>query len=224
MLDDKYKEEDVSAIVQLLPEDQIRHMENVGMLVGAMAKKLHECNIYLEEINEDIYRMFEIAGYYHDLGKVLVPKEILLKSGKLTETELEIIREHPLSAGKLFDYICDNKIEGLPERYVCLAREAAAYHHEWWNGKGYPFGMAKKEIPLVARITSVCDTYDAITSNRAYRQAYSREYACKELEKNAGIQFEPVLVHLFLDYEEETFRLLERKKTKTKPFNTMSIA
>lgn len=224
MLDDKYKEKDVRAIVCLLPEDQIRHMENVGRLVGVMSKKLYECSIYIEEMNEDINKKYEIAGYYHDIGKVLVPKEILSKPGKLSKKEFEIIREHPLNADKLFDYICDNKIKGIPEQYIHSARETAAYHHEWWNGKGYPFGIAKEEIPLIARITSICDTYDAITSNRAYRQAYTREYACRELEKNAGTQFEPALVRVFLEYEEEIFQLLENNKTKAKSFNTISIA
>ena len=76
-----------------------------------------------------------------------------------------------------------------------------AVRHEWWNGNGYPYGIKCERIPLIARITSVCDVYDAITGDRSYRRARSHEYACSEIEANAGTQFDPVLAKLFLDNE-----------------------
>ncbi len=194
-------------MVSLLPMDQLRHMENVGILVGMMARRIYEKGIFTEEIHKDTWKQFEIAGRYHDLGKLKVPSEILLKSGRLTQEELSLVRRHPLHAAELFDYICENGIEGIPPESLESSTEAAIYHHEWWDGNGYPFGLSKNEIPLIARVTSICDAYDAITSNRTYRSAYSHEYACEELRKYRGSQFEPVLVDLFLEYESDFCRI-----------------
>lgn len=191
----------VRDIVCLLPMDQIRHMENVGILVGMMARRIYVKGIYKEEIHKDTWIQFETAGLYHDLGKVKVPMEILSKPGKLTEEEFTLIRRHPLYAAELFDYISEYEIEGIPCESLEISAEAAIYHHEWWDGNGYPFGLCKTEIPLIARVTSICDAYETITSNRTYRRAYSHEYACEELRKYRGTQFEPALVDLFLEYE-----------------------
>ena len=83
----------------------------------------------------------------------------------------------------------------------------AIYHHEWWNGNGYPFGIDGKKIPLIARITSTCDAYDAMTSQRTYRHAPSHDYACQELSENAKTQFDPFLVSIFLNHEAEFLKL-----------------
>jgi len=141
------------------------------------------------------------AAAYHDIGKAEVPKSIITKPGKLTEEETLIMHQHPVFAQKILERINDSPVSGIPEYLIRLTIDSAIYHHEWWNGKGYPFGIGFEDIPLIARVTSICDAYDAITSDRIYRKAHTRHYACNELEKNAGTQFDPALVRVFLDNE-----------------------
>jgi len=191
-------ESDVHHYIQMLPEEQILHSSHVGKYVGVFAEIIRSRGLYQKISEAKQCELFGGAAYYHDIGKAQVPWSILLKPGKLTEDELHIIREHPLYAKKLFDLMDTGAIAGIPQHIFQLARQSAVYHHEWWNGMGYPYGLSHEEIPFIARITSICDVYDAITSNRAYRKAHSHEFACHEIEVNAGIQFDPALAKVFL--------------------------
>ena len=121
---------------------------------------------------------------------------------------MESMKKHTLCAQVLFNDIDHGKIIGMPPHLVRPARDAAVYHHEWWDGQGYPYGIRGKEIPLIARITSVCDAYDAMTSNRCYRRARTHSEACRELETCSGTQFDPVLVRLFLDSDKEISEII----------------
>lgn len=189
----------VRQYMQLLPKEQARHSVYVGKYVGILAKIIHSDNLCRGEMETAAYLLFGNAAYYHDIGKAWVPHNILLKPEKLTEKEVQIVHMHPLFAEQIFDQIDSRAISGMPPELIHLARESALYHHEWWNGKGYPYGLSKEEIPFIARITSVCDIYDAITSDRAYRKAHSHDFACHEIERSAGNQLDPVLAQIFLD-------------------------
>ena len=194
---------EIRRLFETLPQEEVRHMRRVGTLVGLMAKKLHDSGLYQTYSNE--YKYFGEAAVYHDIGKVWVPKNLLTKSGKLTEKETVAIRKHPVYAEKIFDQMSKDSFTGISQHLIQLTFDSAVYHHEWWNGTGYPYEIGYGEIPLVARITSICDTYDAITSNRSYRKAHTHYYACCELEKNSGTQFDPALVRVFMNHETEFF-------------------
>lgn len=181
----------------------ILHMSHVSMLVSLLMKKLCTSMHYLNTTDVSEYKYFGKAAFFHDLGKVLVPKHILIKPGRLTKGEFYILQRHTLYAKELFNMIKDNKITGIPVNLISLAYDAALYHHEWWNGKGYPYGASHEDIPVIARVTSVCDAYDAITSDRIYRKAHTHDYACQELKANSGTQFDPALVKVFLDNEKK---------------------
>lgn len=196
------KGRNIKSIIKLLPAEQIKHMYHVKVLVDVMAEKTFKCNIYSETADVFQYKYFGSAAFYHDIGKIKVPKEILLKQGKLTDEEIYILRKHTLFAREIFKLIKDKVVSGIPDCLINLAYDSAVYHHEWWNGQGYPYGISCKDIPLIARITSICDAYDAITSKRSYREAHDHCYACNELKRNAGTQFDPVLVKVFLDNEQ----------------------
>lgn len=202
---------DIKDIIRLLPYDQVKHMSKVGILVDAMAKRMMRSAP--ETVISYPYRYFGHAAFYHDIGKAYISPEILLKPGRLTPEETEAMQAHALLAQGLFDQISRGKISGIPEYLMKLSHDAAVYHHEWWNGKGYPFALSCGEIPLIARVTSICDAYDAITSTRAYRSAYSHRFACEELSKYAGLQFDPALVNIFLANEAEFFNLFEHRVT-----------
>jgi HD-GYP domain-containing protein (c-di-GMP phosphodiesterase class II) len=130
-----------------------------------------------------------VAGLLHDLGKVGISESILNKPGKLTEEEFAKIKEHPaLGATMIISEVESSR------RLVPIVR----HHHERFDGKGYPDGLAGEAIPLEARIMSVVDVFDAMTHERSYRKALSREEAIAELERGAGTQFDPAVVKAFL--------------------------
>lgn len=197
------KGSDVRPIMQSLPEDQIKHSSNVKWYVDVFTSILRESDRFSELIKAEKYRCFGRAAFYHDIGKAWIPLEILVKPGKLTTEEMSVVRKHPQHSEQLFELILHGTVSGLSSNLIRPAHDAAVYHHEWWNGKGYPYGISKERIPLVARITSICDVYDAITSDRPYRKACSHDYACDEIRTNSGTQFDPELAKIFLDHEAE---------------------
>lgn len=127
----------------------------------------------------------------HDVGKIGISDNILLKPGKLTAEEMEIMKTHTLIGA---DIIGDSGTELLQ-----LARQVALYHHEKWDGTGYPAGLKGKEIPIESRIASICDVFDAVTSPRPYKGAWSVEKAKQLIVDNAGTAFDPELVPLFIE-------------------------
>lgn len=194
-------------LIRMLPEDQIKHSLNVEILVGKLVDWLSASKAALPE---DIFRYFSKAAYYHDIGKVCIPPNILNKSGALTEEEYTIIRRHPIYGQELLDFYCQSGTGGISSFLLPLTVQAAGYHHEWWNGEGYPFRLRGRNIPYVARVTSVCDAYDAMVSDRPYHKAHTHAYACEEVYKGSGTQFEPALVKVFLEHASEIPHILEK--------------
>jgi putative nucleotidyltransferase with HDIG domain len=131
----------------------------------------------------------QVAGVLHDIGKIAIPDMVLLKPDRLTAEEYRIIKNHPYLGETILTPIA------LYER----EREIILHHHERWDGQGYPKGLAGEEIPLLARIIAVADTFDAITNNRPYRTAQSIEVAVDEINKNRNKQFEGRVVDHFLN-------------------------
>ncbi len=134
------------------------------------------------------------GGLLHDLGKIGIPDAILLKPGPLTEEEFALVRQHPL-----WGYEILKEIPFIPQTVL----NAVRYHHERWDGQGYPEGLKRWEIPLEARILAVADVWDALTSDRPYRPAYSPRQACEYIRAHAGKQFDPRVVRVFLGWIKE---------------------
>ena len=162
------------------------HSSHVGFYSKEIAKEMG----FDEEFQKNIYYM----GMMHDVGKVLIPKEILCKPGKLSDEEWAEMKKHTsYGAEILSDFAV---VKGI--------REAVLFHHERYDGKGYPRGLHDKEIPIQARIIAVADSYDAMHTNRSYRNHLDDTVILSELEKNKGIQFDP-------DVAEAMLRLLRKK-------------
>lgn len=132
--------------------------------------------------------MLEFGAILHDIGKIVVPTEILNKPGELTPEEWEVLRQHPEAGAKMLEDI----------HHLKPAIPFVLYHHERWDGSGYPFGLKEKNIPLEGRLLAIADAYDAMTSDRAYHKGCSRAEALAEIKAKSGIYFDPYLVEKFL--------------------------
>jgi len=161
------------------------HSERVARLSAELAERLG--------LSHNEIRLIYWAGMVHDVGKILVEEGILNKPGRLTHEEKKIVEQHPVAGAKVLE-----EVEETRELV-----EIVLYHHERWDGNGYPRGLKNGEIPLGARILAVVDSYDAMTSDRPYRNAMTPEEALNEIKKNAGKQFDPNIVDVFLEMMNE---------------------
>jgi diguanylate cyclase (GGDEF)-like protein/PAS domain S-box-containing protein len=158
-------------------EGHVKRMEGLALLLG---KNLKLSQTELDELT--------MLSALHDIGKIAVADSIILKPGKLSPEEWEMVKKHPEVGYRIAKSSVD----------LAAIADAILYHHENWDGSGYPEGIKGTEIPLMARIISIVDSFDAMTSDRPYRRAFSREQAIKEIKKDAGIKFDPELVEAFL--------------------------
>src|SRR5260370_1118227 len=129
-----------------------------------------------------------LAAILHDVGKIGVVDKVLLKEGKLEEDEKLMMRMHPILGARILQ----------PIKAFRQILNVVLHHHEWYDGSGYPDGLAGQNIPLHARIVSVCDAYHAMTSTRPYRQRRTPEFALAQLEAGKGTQFDPIIVDYFI--------------------------
>jgi HD-GYP domain-containing protein (c-di-GMP phosphodiesterase class II) len=141
----------------------------------------------------------------HDVGKINIPDAILNKPGKLTDEEFEIMKTHTTAGMAIIDKAIST-VEG--ENYLREARNMAAYHHERWDGKGYPEGLHGAVIPLSARIMAVADVFDALTSARVYKPAFPLAKAVSIIEEGKGTQFDPKCVEVFIEALPEVEKVL----------------
>jgi len=142
-------------------------------------------------LGKDFSEQLLYASTMHDVGKIGIPDSILLKPGKLSSEEWQVMQQHPKIGARI---IGDND-----SRLIALARETALYHHEKWDGTGYPHKIAGEQIPISARIAAISDVFDALTSERPYKKAWTVEKAIGVLKEEAGKHFEPVMVDLFVE-------------------------
>ena len=152
-------------------------------------------NIITSEYIDQLYKTAPL----HDIGKVGIPDNILLKPGKLTPEEFETMKQHT-TIGKAAIEHAESQ-QGTQLKFLEIAKEIALYHHERWDGQGYPEGLAGEQIPLSARLMSVADVYDAMISKRVYKPAMTHEHAVALICEGRGTQFDPVIVDAFLEIE-----------------------
>src|SRR4029078_9314298 len=140
-------------------------------------------------LSHDEAETVELAAPLHDIGKIGIPDGILLKPGRLDESELKIMRRHPVIGHEI--------LKGSASKYVRMGALIALGHHEKYDGSGYPNGLVGAHIPLCARVVRVADVYDALTSVRPYKNAWSSEQAFDYVESQAGRHFDPRMVEAF---------------------------
>jgi response regulator RpfG family c-di-GMP phosphodiesterase len=140
------------------------------------------------------------SSLLHDIGKVRLPDSILFKSGKFSSEEYDIMKQHCLCGGQALEEAAGETEE---DSFLALGRDIAYYHHERWDGTGYPSGLSGEEIPLAARVVAIADVYDALTMERRYKRAYTHEQASSLIVEKRGRQFDPDLVDAFVEMEHE---------------------
>lgn len=177
-----------------------QHVKRTGEYFKILAKHMAKQPRYAEYLTEEnLERMYKAAPL-HDIGKIKISDIILNKPGRLTPEEFEIIKTHTLEGNQIIFHTMADIEE---EDYLKTAGEIALYHHEKWDGSGYPHHLMGEEIPLSARIMAVVDVFDALTSKRVYKDAYALDKAYDILQSSSGSHFDPDIIQVFMDNREE---------------------
>jgi putative two-component system response regulator len=176
-------------------QDTGAHLERVRNYCRVLAEQLRINPKYATIINDEYVRLIYQTSPLHDIGKVAIPDSILLKPGKLTRDEFELMKTHTLRGAETLEAaLCE-----FPNAsFLRMARDIALTHHEKFNGSGYPNALSREQIPLCGRIVALSDVYDALTSKRVYKNAYSHEQALKTILNEAGKHFDPDIVAAFI--------------------------
>lgn len=194
----------IEANAQLLSQ----HMETIRAFANAIAARDINTRWHSEKVaeyaqqicfnlgvDEHMAKMAYLAGLLHDVGKIGVPESILTKPGPLTDPEYQIIKSHPEIGVQIL-----GSMKNMEE-----ILEVIKYHHERYDGDGYPAGKKGKDIPLLSRVLAVADSFEAMTSDRSYRKSFSMDKAIDEIKRNSGTQFDPQVVDSFMEMVQEQF-------------------
>jgi len=172
------------------------HIRRVSVYTEKIAKSLVKQGRYAELLTDEYVKMLVNSSPLHDIGKISISDTILLKPGKLTDEEFDEMKKHAAIGAEVIKVT----MSGLESKeYVDMAADIALYHHERWDGKGYPCRLMGADIPLAARIVAVADCFDAMTSKRCYKDAFTDEQALEIIKEEAGTHFDPEVVKAFLD-------------------------
>ncbi len=185
----------LATVVEERDDNTGEHIVRTESYVEQLINKMKKHGGY-PELTKKYCENVILASSMHDIGKIRVPDRILNKPGKLTEDEYEIMKKHSASGADIIKRTISDIEE---EEYCKIACNIARYHHERYDGTGYPDGLARDEIPLEARIMALADVYDALISERVYKAAFSKEKARRIIEAGSGTQFDPELTALFLE-------------------------
>lgn len=176
------------------------HLLRIKVLCRTLAEKLKENYLYKNLINDEFIENLELASPLHDIGKVGIKDAILLKKGKLTDLEFEEIKQHTLIGAETLREVYQKYPNNI---FIKIGIEIANFHHEKWDGTGYPEGLAGDAIPLSARIMAIADEYDALRSKRVYKEAFSHEKSLEIIKESSGSHFDPEIAKVFLENESD---------------------
>jgi putative two-component system response regulator len=185
------------------------HLERMREYCRILGERVSGLEKYQEIVDGDYVQMLYLTSPLHDIGKVGIPDNVLLKPGRLTAEEFEVMKRHAVIGGETLDAA----VNAHPEaQFLRMARDIAWTHHEKYDGSGYPNGLAGEEIPLCGRIVALADVYDALTTRRIYKPAFSHEKARSIILEGRGSHFDPDVVDAFLA-REESFLQIRRQLT-----------
>jgi putative two-component system response regulator len=176
------------------------HLERIREYCRLLGEELGRQDRFRDEIDGEFVELLYLTSPLHDIGKVGIPDAVLLKPGKLTPDEYAIMKQHTLIGARTLEAVAAVSPEA---EFLTMARDIALTHHEWFDGRGYPYGTPGEQIPLSGRITALADVYDALTSKRVYKPAFSHEEARRLILEGRGTQFDPRIVDAFRALEDD---------------------
>jgi putative two-component system response regulator len=177
------------------------HLERMREYTKLIAHKLRELPKYSYYISDRYIENLYKSSPLHDIGKVGIRDDVLLKPGKLTSDEFEMMKLHTTIGGDAL--ASATQFSGLDRSFLDMGRDIAYSHHEKWDGTGYPRGLKGEQIPLSARILAIADVYDALTSKRVYKEAFTHDHARKIIVEECNSHFDPEVLSSFLDLEQQ---------------------
>lgn len=200
-----------ATLVENRDENTGGHIKRTSIYAELLSRELQRTGQYSDIITDEFIECLAMVAPLHDIGKISIPDSILCKPGKLTNEEFDIMKSHSAKGSEILKEIFSNSAD---ENYKKMAYEVARYHHEKWNGRGYPEGLSGTDIPLSARIMAVADVFDAVSEKRCYRDAMPLEECFNIIAQGSGRDFDPVLAEAFLNIREtiEDVRKATHKK------------
>lgn len=201
----------LSNLVENRDSDTGEHVRRTSAYVNLLARKAFSNGYHKEFFNEKYVDLITRAAPMHDVGKIVVPDSVLKKPGKLTAEEFEQIKRHTVEGGRIVREIIG---ESDNQDYLDIAINIATSHHERWDGKGYPNGLAGEQIPVCARIMAIADVFDALVSPRCYKEPFPVDKAFEIIREEAGTHFDPVLAELFVNMQDDVVAIMSRYADK----------
>ena len=187
----------MASLIESRDAETGEHVSRTSDLVRSIAENAREDGVYTDALDDGfISRLYSLAPM-HDVGKIVVPDDILKKPGKLTPEEFEQMKRHASEGGTVIRQILNGITD---EEYLKFASDIATYHHERWDGAGYPEGLSGEDIPLAARIMAIADVFDALISERCYKKAIPVAEALEVIRAESGSHFDPKLAEVFLNH------------------------
>ncbi len=178
------------------------HVRNTASYAGIILEQMRRDGLYPDILTDDYIADVVSSAPLHDVGKIQVPDALLNKPGRLTDEEFALMKNHTLAGGEIIDRAIAT-VSSESSSYLTEARNLTLYHHERWDGKGYPTGIKGEEIPLSARVMAVADVFDALVSRRSYKNGFPIEKALSIIREESGTHFDPDVVKAFLEVEDE---------------------
>ena len=181
------------------------HIQRTKAYVELISKEALSRGLYPNEITNDFVKRITRAAPLHDIGKILVSDIVLKKASRLTPDEFELMKTHTKEGKRIvMNIIGDND----DKEFIQIASDIVTYHHEHWDGSGYPVGLKENNIPVAARIMAIADVFDALVSARCYKKAFPVDIALKIIQQESGTQFDPQLTEAFLDIQDKIMKVL----------------
>lgn len=185
------------------------HVKRTKSYVKILLDEIKTNNLYSSIMTKDFEDKMMNAAPMHDIGKISIPDTILQKPGKLTDEEYSVMKKHSVLGGEIIQEIFKDMDD---KEFLNIAYDVTRYHHEKWNGNGYPEGLVGKEIPFSARIMAIADVFDAISAKRCYRDAMPLEKCFAIIKEGKGVDFDPVLTDLFLNAKEKVEKVCKESR------------
>ncbi len=185
------------------------HVKRTKSYVKILLDEIKTNNLYSSIMTKDFEDKMMNAAPMHDIGKISIPDTILQKPGKLTDEEYSVMKKHSVLGGEIIQEIFKDMDD---KEFLNIAYDVTRYHHEKWNGNGYPEGLVGKEIPFSARIMAIADVFDAISAKRCYRDAMPLEKCFAIIKEGKGVDFDPVLTDLFLNAKEKVEKVCKESQ------------